>query len=306
MATFDVIVPAYNAAHYLPKALDSVVTQTFSDWRILLIDDGSRDNTPEIVAPYQEQLGDKLLYIRQENVGLPAARNTAIRHATAEFLALLDADDIWLPNRLQKTYERFQEVPQAGITYGFVARIDPDGEIIDYFKQRNAHAEGHVAAFLYMRMLDLPCPTVTFRRSCVKETGGFDEALRASEDRDLWIRIGTRHEIALVSEVIALYRVSPQSMSADLDRMRTAQLRVIEKHYGLPGCGWSARRIALNGLYRNRAESLADRGQLGPALGDAFRAVRYYPFQAQTLRTAASLLLRNVRALFGMRSRLAS
>ncbi len=87
MPKVDVIIPAYNAAKYLPAAIESVVAQTFDNWRILLIDDGSTDNTTEVVAPYIEQLGPKLKYIYQPNAGLPAARNTAIRNSSAELLA---------------------------------------------------------------------------------------------------------------------------------------------------------------------------------------------------------------------------
>ena len=111
MPTFDVILPAYNAEQYLSRAIDSVVAQTFTDWRILLVDDGSRDSTPEIAAGYATQLGDKLKYIRQDNAGLAAARNTAIRHATAEFLALLDADDLWC----KKPMSVSRQCPKLGL-----------------------------------------------------------------------------------------------------------------------------------------------------------------------------------------------
>ena len=306
MPTFDVIIPTYNAARFLPMALDSVIAQTFSAWRILLVDDGSKDDTPALVQPYKDRLGDKLLYIRQDNAGLPAARNTAIRHATAEYLALLDADDVWLPNRLQTTYERFAAVPSAGLTYGFNARIDSQGQLLDTFDRRNPHGEGRVAPYLYMRMLDLPCPTVTFRRSCVEAIGLFDESLRASEDRDLWIRIASRFEVALIPQVIALYRLSSQSMSTDVDRMTRSQLRLIEKHYGLPGCGWRARRVALSWVYRQRAEALASKGQSAAAAAAALKAVALYPFQVHTLRTAASLVSRYARRSNSIASKLAS
>jgi len=85
MPKVDVIIPAYNAAKYLPTAIESVVAQTFEDWRILLVDDGSTDDTAAVVSPYLERLGPKLKYIRQENKGLPAARNAAIANSDAEF-----------------------------------------------------------------------------------------------------------------------------------------------------------------------------------------------------------------------------
>jgi cellulose synthase/poly-beta-1,6-N-acetylglucosamine synthase-like glycosyltransferase len=292
MPTVDVIIPAYNAAKYLPVAIDSVVAQTFEDWRILLIDDGSTDDTAEVVAPYIVRLGSKLKYIRQANGGLPNARNAAIRNSSAEFLALLDADDIWLPNRLTESLKSFENRPQVGLSYGFNNRIDQDGAVIDTFNYRQKHGEGKIAPYIYMRSIHLPCPTVTFRRKCIDEVGMFDESLKASEDRDLWLRIGLRYEVALVPKVIAHYRTSPDSMSTDPDRMLKAQLQFIEKHYGAPGCGMLQRRIALGRAYKQRAEALGLRRKPLAALASSFRALAYYPFDLSSARTAGSLLLR--------------
>src|ERR1700761_3498976 len=111
MPTVDVIIPGYNAAHFLPTAIDSVIAQSFEDWRIVLVDDGSKDDTAAVIAPYQARLGDKLKYVYQENRGLPAARNTAIRNSDSEFLALLDADDVWLPFRLEESLKSFAGRP---------------------------------------------------------------------------------------------------------------------------------------------------------------------------------------------------
>lgn len=292
MATVDIIIPAYNAAHFLPKALDSVIAQTFSDWRILLIDDGSQDRTAEVVAPYRERLGDRLLYVHKQNGGLAAARNTAIQHATAEFLALLDADDIWLPNRLEAAVRRFQGHPEIGIVYGFVTRIDQDGRLLDTFATRNAHAEGHVARYIYQRTLDLPCPTITFRRVCVEQVGGFDESMRATEDRDLWLRIAQKFEVALVPEIVAYYRVSAQAMTTDSDRMLQAQRKFLDKHVGTPNCGAWQRSIALGQAYRQRAETLSDRKQRKEAIESALKAVAYNPLDRTTLKATLAVFLR--------------
>lgn len=292
MSTVDVIIPAYNAVRFLPAALDSVISQTFEDWRILLVDDGSKDNIAEIVAPYQERLGPKLKFIRQENAGLPAARNAAIRNSDAEFLALLDADDVWLPWRLEESLKSFANRPEVGLSYGFNARIDAQGKVIDTFDRRNRHAEGRVAPYIYMRTLDLNCPTITFRRHCIEDVGYFDETLRATEDRDLWVRIALKYDVALVPRVIAHYRTSPQAMTTDTERMLQAQLRFVEKHYGAPGCGARARRVALSWMYRQRAEALVRKNDVRPALDSALKAFILYPFQLKNARTAASILLR--------------
>ena len=292
MPTVEVIVPAFNAAPFLAAALDSVISQSFTDWRILLVDDGSTDETAEIVASYAERLGPRLKYIHQGNAGLPAARNAAIRHAKGEYLALLDADDVWLPCRLTETLKVFARSKAIGLTYGFIDGIDPEGRIVNTFATPSRHPEGHIARYIYMRENDLPCPSITFRRACVEEVGNFDETMRATEDRDLWLRIALRYEVALVREVIAQYRTSPMAMTSDPERMFQAQLRFVEKHYGAPGCGFWARRVALSHIYRQKAEALARRGHGSAARRAALRAFTQNPFKFSNARTALSLLRR--------------
>jgi glycosyltransferase involved in cell wall biosynthesis len=295
MPKVDIITPAYNAARYLPAAIESVIAQTFEDWRIVLVDDGSTDNTADVVAPFVDRLGPKLKYIQQPNRGLPAAaRNVAIANSSAEFLALLDADDVWLPCRLSESLQCFEGRPEVGLTYGFNDRIDSEGKILDTFDRRQKHGEGRIAPYIYMRKIDLPCPTVTFRRKCVDEVGPFDESrsLRGIEDRDLWLRIALRYEVALVPKLIAHYRMSPNSVSSDSGRMREAQVQFIRKHYGAEGCGVLARQIALSEVYKQQADVLAGRRRPWAALVNSVRAVALYPLEVNNLRTAGSLVLR--------------
>ncbi|CAN5429148.1 hypothetical protein BH10ACI4_BH10ACI4_22280 [soil metagenome] len=290
----DIIIPAYNAAHYLPFAIESVIAQTFEDWRMVLVDDGSTDDTPSVVAPYRERLGARLLYIRQPNGGLPAARNAAIRNSSAEFLALLDADDVWLPNRLADSMKSFEGRPELGLSYGYISRIGPDGAVIDTFAKPQRNGEGRIATSIYTRAVYLPCPTITFRRKAVDEVGLFDETMRATEDRDLWLRIAQKYEVALVPHLLAYYRTSPTSMTTDPERMLKAQIQFIEKHYGKEGCGWMARRRALSGIYKQTAEAFAERKLSRKALASSLRALLYFPFSVSALRTSGSLVINSL------------
>ena len=291
MATVDVIIPAYNAAKFLPFALDSVAAQDFGDWCIVLVDDGSTDNTPDVVAPYLNRFGSKMKYVRQENRGLPAARNTAIRSSDSEFIAILDADDVWLPFRLTESIKSFKSDSEVGLSYGLITRIDENGGLLDTFAGNQNSAHGKIAPSIYKRKVELPCPTVTFRRQCIEDVGLFDESMRATEDRDLWLRIALRYKVAAIPKVIAYYRTSASSMSRDLNRMLAAQLYFINKHYGAPGCGFAARQIATARAYKQRAEGLLDRNQFGHALRDSLHACLLWP-GTDNVRTAASLLLK--------------
>ena len=290
MPIVDIIVPAYNAARFLPSALDSVGAQTFSDWRILLVNDGSTDNTDEIVAHYQEQFGEKLKYIKQANAGLPAARNAAIRNSSSEFLALLDADDIWLPLRLEESLKSFSHRPQAGLSYGMVDLMDQDGNILQWKDRRQKNAEGWIATAIYTRRLNLPCPTITFRRQCIEDVGLFDETMRATEDRDMWLRIALKYEVRFVEKVIACYRRSPASISSDLNRMRVAQLQFVEKHYRKPGCGAWPRQVAHSVIHRQQAEELIQRNQPWHSIKHAFHALVLNPLDGSNLQALGSVL----------------
>jgi glycosyltransferase involved in cell wall biosynthesis len=291
MATVDIIIPAFNAAKYLPSAIESVISQTFEDWRILLVDDGSTDNTAELVAPFLNRLGSKIRYIQQENRGISAARNAAIRASTSEFLAMLDADDVWLPCRLSESLKVLEERPLAGLAYGLITRIDSEDRLGETFTGNRENAEGHIARHIYMRTVELPCVTITIRRRCMDEVGMFDETMQASEDRDLWLRIALRYEIAFVPKVLAYYRSSPNSMTTVPQRMLQAQLRFLQKHYGSEGCGFFSRQIALARIYKQQAETLKAKDRPWAAVKWSIRAVLLYPFSKDNLRTAASLLL---------------
>jgi glycosyltransferase involved in cell wall biosynthesis len=291
MPKVDVIIPAYNAARYLPTAIESVIAQTFEDWRIVLVDDGSTDNTAEVVAPYLEQLGSKFKYIQQLNSGVSAARNTAIRSSSAELLAMLDADDVWAPCRLSESLKCFENRPQVGLSYGFNTCIDLEGKVIATYDRRQKNAEGRIAPYIYMRKVDFVCCSVTFRRKCVDEVGLFDETLQVTEDRDLWLRIALRYEVALVPKVIAHYRTSPNSLTTNPERMLKAQVRFINKHYGAPTCGAVARRIALSRVYKQQAEGLMMRRRQWAALANSLRALAIYPLDIGNMRTAGSLVL---------------
>jgi glycosyltransferase involved in cell wall biosynthesis len=291
MATVDVIIPVFNAARYLPIALESVYGQTFSDWHIVLVDDGSTDNTTEVIAPYLARFGSRITYIRRTNQGPSAARNAAIRASTSEFIALLDADDAWLPCRLLESMTIMSKHPQAGLAYGLVTYMDSEGNLGSTWEGNRNYAEGSIAPQIYMRKVELPCPTITFRRRCIEEAGLFDEAMRATEDRDLWLRIAFRSEVAFIPKVIAYYRVSPTSASANMQKMFEGQLQFLRKHYGAKGCGLRARQIARATVYKQRAEALKRHDKSGAALLTALRAAAIYPFDLDNIRSAASILL---------------
>ena len=265
------------------------------EWRILLIDDGSTDGTREFVERFAagnaDRIAGRLTYIHQENRGLPAARNAGIRAGSSPLIALLDADDQWLPTRLEDSIRSLEGKPDVGLSYGGISRFELDGTVLDTFvTSEPGRSKKEVAERLYTRAVHFPCPTLTFRRECVETVGLFDETMRATEDRDLWLRIAQRFGVVFVPRVLALYRVSAGSMSRDLPRMLTSQRQFIAKHAGEPGCGWAARQVALAGVLEQQAVGYRARGERARAVRFAMQAVMHAPWLRNSCRTAAAAL----------------
>ena len=291
MSKVDILMPAYNAARFLPASIESILAQTETDWHLVVVDDGSSDDTEAVARAYQQRLGDRMTYLRQQNSGPSAARNTAIRASSSPLLAMLDADDLWLPDRLARALPVFEADPNVGLTYGGMTRFRGADVTVDTISG-SREADDRVAEAIYTRRLDLPCSTVTIRRACLGVAGMFDEAMHATEDRDLWLRIAQRFRVAFIPEVLVRYRMSESSQSADPSRMLRFQKHFIDKHYGEPGCGWLSRQVALARIYRQQAEGFADRKEFGKSLRNAMHTLSLAPWQIGNVRTAISIALR--------------
>jgi len=279
MLRVSIIVPAYNSAKYLPTAINSVISQTYDQWELVIVDDGSTDETRELVSSYGSQLGDKLRYVYQPNRGLPAARNTGIRSARGDLIALLDADDMWLPLRLERSVAAMDSDAEIGLVHGKFERVNTEGSPIGQVQPAfvRKYLSGRIADHIYTRRVHLGCPTVTFRRCCIDKAGWFDETMRATEDRDLWFRIARHYKTAFVDEIIAYYRVSPGSMSSDPERMFRWQTFFVEKHFRAGACGRLKRLQALASIYRERGDYLFTKLRTGEAIPNYFRAALFDP-----------------------------
>ncbi len=284
MPSVSVIIPSYNTSRYLPAALESVLAQTFEDWEAIIVDDGSTDNTKDIVDRLRPQFSGRLHYYYQANRGLPAARNAAIMRAAGEFIALLDADDVWMPDRLACGVEHLRRHPAIGFVHARVARIDAAGRIIEYPGIRPPRfLSGKIADYIYDRRAHVLCPTVLVRRRCFDDVGLFDEQMRATEDRDMWYRIASRFPVGFENKILAHYRITPTSMSSDFSRMLTAQQYFIDKHN--PG-GFRGRvraHRALANLYRERGDALFREGRTRASLSWYGRSLLYFPFESSNV-----------------------
>jgi glycosyltransferase involved in cell wall biosynthesis len=219
----SVIIPTHNRAWCLARAVDSVLGQTFTDFELFVVDDGSSDDTARLLAAY----GDALAVIRQPNRGVSAARNAGIAAARGGWIALLDSDDYWLPEKLAAQIDwlsahpdyRICQTEEIWIRGG--RRVNP--------KKRHRKFGGRI--FERCLPLCLVSPSaVMMARSLLDEVGGFDEALPACEDYDLWLRIGCTHPIGLVEAPLIVKTGGHRdqlSRAPELDRYRIQALAKI-------------------------------------------------------------------------------
>jgi glycosyltransferase involved in cell wall biosynthesis len=216
MPKVSVIIPTYNCAHYLEQAIESAINQTYRDLEIIVMDDGSTDDTAQVVRKYEADIR----YIRQDNRGLPAARNHAIESSSGELIALLDADDWWEPTKLAEQVSLLVEDPELCLVYSDLEVVFDDGSIIPSFlSSRPLAASGYVFDRLLQSGFILPS-TVLLRRSYMEQVGMFDESMRSHEDIDLWLRMCQRWRVALVRKPLTHRRQGSANMTSN-DNLRT-------------------------------------------------------------------------------------
>ena len=222
MPKVSVIIPTYNRANLLPECLKSVLAQSFQDFEIIVIDDGSTDNTQEIVSAFPVRC------LCQENGGPAAAYNKGIELATGEYIAFLDSDDVLLMNALEKGVEILDRHPEAGFSYGQAYLMDEKGRIFGFRKSRPKYScvreDSEEIRELLIFGNHIPHPTVMVRRSCLEEVGVYNLAFRScAEDFELWVRLAQRYATAYIAEPLAKYRVHSQAICSTLESKEIEQ-----------------------------------------------------------------------------------
>lgn len=240
MPKVSVVIPAYNAMTYLPISVESVLRQTFTDFEVLIINDGSLDHIMEWASGITDQ---RVRLISQENQGVSAARNTGIAQAQGDYVAFLDADDLWEPTKLEKQLRCLEDNPAVGLVYTWTALIDefgkPTGRVFA------SHAEGDIWKQLIENDMISTGSSTMLRRSCFETVGVFDRSLAFAEDFDMWLRIAARYPLTVVKEPLTLYRQHSNNTTKNRQKMSQGLRAVIEKAF---------QSVPLDLLYlRNRA-----------------------------------------------------
>ena len=222
----SIITPVYNGEKYLEETLLSVFSQTYKHWELIVVDDGS---TTDACAKICQKYPDKLNYIRQENRGPNAARNEGIHRAKGEFVAFMDADDLWLTDKLEKQVSFYQLLMsrgiQAGLVYTKSLNIDDTGKVVG---RSSLNQSGNIYNdLIYANIVGTPS-SVMVHKNVFNQAGYFDESLRSWEDWELWIRISRKYEIHCLDEFLTRYRRTENAASRNTGLMASNVERIVE------------------------------------------------------------------------------
>ena len=228
MPEVSVVIPTYNRKEMVQEAVESVLSQTYRDFELIVVDDGSEDGTGEVL---REKFGERIIYLYQKNQGVSRARNRGIETSRGKYIAFLDSDDLWLKKKLERQVQFMQQNPEAMICYTDEiwirrgVRVNP--------KKKHAKHSG----WIYPQCLPLCIispSSVLMRRELLEEVGGFDPEFPVCEDYDLWLRVALRYPIHLIPEKLIVKRgghpdqLSHRSWGNDIWRVR-ALLKILQK-----------------------------------------------------------------------------
>lgn len=285
MPRVSVVIPTYNQARFLSEVVGSALAQMYRDLEIIVIDDGSSDNTPEVASTFPPVVR----YFRQENQGSASARNRGIELANGEYLAFIDSDDILLEDALQKSVAFLDQHPEAGFCYGQFYTIDESGRPLRLRRPRGATAtfvqdgKEEIAHLLFHDYHDaIHLSTTLVRRSCFEEVGLFDTRLRVNQDVDMFIRLAKRFAVGHLAEPLAKVRFHSQSITAKsgvevIQSPHTAVLESVFEDAELGPLYSHLQKKAYFSLYCLFSRVSARTGHKGATLLYSLKALKTYP-----------------------------
>jgi len=224
----SVVIPTYNYGQYVCDAIDSALGQSYPHIEVIVVDDGSTDDTQEKVKKY----GDKIRYIYKNNAGLSVARNTGIQEAKGGYIAFLDSDDIWNKDKIEKQMAVMKK-NGFGLVGCSVRQIDEEGRSLGEVAYKNYDDQDEFFRKLLEKNVVSGGSGALVRKECFSSLGMFDETLKSAEDWDMWLRIAPKYKITVVEEPLVSVRVGQNNMSSikNVDKMLQAELQVLEKQF---------------------------------------------------------------------------
>lgn len=222
----SVVIPTYNRARLVCEAVETVLAQTYRNFEIIVVDDGSTDETEEALGRYE----GRIKYFYQENRGLSAARNTGIRNSTGCYIALLDSDDLWRQDKLALQVDYLNKHDDCGLVYtDMELLIAREGVLIEVPTTPLVLPTGYIYPQVFLRNEIFPS-TVLVRKECLEDVGLFDESLRHFEDYELWLRIARRYKIGNIDKKLTVYRRHVDNLHEGPRVLGLKHTRMLQRH----------------------------------------------------------------------------
>ena len=227
----SVIVPVFNSARYIKNGLLSILSQTYKNYEIVIVDDGSDDHTREGIEEVKNSFKDrKIIILAQSHKGAGAARNLGLEHAQAELVAFLDSDDLWLPEKLQRTVNIFNSRQEINLVSHDLIRIYQNGYKEKFLLHRRYNPRADYFVNLYKSNC-LVTSTVTVKKSILFKVGMFDEDFPPAEEYDLWLKMAHLVKPYYIKEPLGYYLIREGSQSENVDRRLRQEIGVLKKHF---------------------------------------------------------------------------
>ena len=220
----SILTPVYKGEHFISSAIESVLAQTYQNFELLIVNDGSPDGSADEIRPY---LADpRVRYFEQSNAGVAAARNCALAHATGKYVGFLDQDDLWLKDRLAWQVDFLEDHPDAALVHSRQEYVNESGDAVvtEFINVEPISGNCFPQLFEKNRIAVL---TVLIRRAVILEVGGLNSLAARADDYELWLQVSLRYPIAFLDKVVARYRVHTTNASHDSLQMTEAELIVI-------------------------------------------------------------------------------
>jgi len=287
MKKVSVIIPAYNKAELTVKTVESVLDQTYGNIEIIVVDDGSTDDTKERLTSY----AGRIEYIYKENGGACAARNLGIKKARGEYLAFIDCDDIYLPRKIEKAVECFNENPRFGFVHTPVYFIDEKGRSRGRYPRFQKVPSGWISKKLLQK--NFVCnSTVVVRKTCFEKTGLFDEKIFTPADWDMWLRLAERYQAGYIPVSLTGYRKSDSYIARNLEQSKREMLMVLEKAFERnPELPENYRKRLISNVYYRQALAHVRAEDMEKAKSEIETSLEKYRFNLKTLMLAFAIMI---------------
>jgi glycosyltransferase involved in cell wall biosynthesis len=274
MPTVSVIIHTFNNEKFIAETVESVLRQTYNDYEIVVVDDGSEDGTRDALLPYMQEIR----YHYKENGGIASAKNAGISLSNSEFIAFLDHDDLWVPDKLKIQMEHFNSNPQIGLVYAKYTSFRNDKEL------RTKPEKGY-SGWIFKELLSksfIQTSTVVVKRECLDAVGPYDESFTLGDEYDMFLRVAKRFQCGFVDKELTRYRVHDRNASKDDLLFDKENLRVFKKVYnGYTDLDEKEKKILRKriAMYSMKiAKCLDSQGQLKESMKYQKEALNYLSF----------------------------